>query len=185
MKKYSRLFLLILITCVSFTTGSCQNAGSLKIVIIRHGEKPDDGDNLNCKGFNRSLALTTALYKKFGVVSAIYVPSINTGNSTKSGRMFQTITPYAVKYNLQINSSFDDNDYKKIAKEVFNRTGTVLLVWEHNSIGHLAKALGVKGDIRDWPDSDFDSIWIITYNNGKAVLSGDKEGLNPSSNCPF
>ena len=127
MKKYTRLILLFLIACVSFTTGSCQSAASLKIVIIRHGEKPDDGDNLNCKGFNRSLALTTALYKKFGVVSAIYVPSINAGNSTKSGRMFQTITPYAVKYNLQINSSFDDGDYKKIAKEIYSRTGTVLI----------------------------------------------------------
>ncbi len=114
MKKYTRLILLFLITCVSFTTGSCQSAGSLKIVIIRHGEKPDDGVNLNCKGFNRSLALTTALYKKFGVVSAIYVPAINAGNSTKSCRMFHTITPYAVKYNLHINSSFDANEYKII-----------------------------------------------------------------------
>jgi hypothetical protein len=185
MKKYTRLILLILITCVSFTTGSCQNAGSLKIVIIRHGEKPADGDNLNCRGLNRALALPRVLYGKFGVVSAIYVPSINGGNSTKSGRMFQTATPYAVKYNLQINSSFDENDYKKIAKEVYNRSGTVLMVWEHSSIAHLAKALGVKGNIKDWPDGDFDSIWIITYKDGKAVISSDKEGLSPSSTCAF
>src|ERR1700748_3559692 len=110
-KNFVRIFLLLLIACTTFSTGSCQNAGGgLRVVIIRHGEKPDNGDNLNCQGLNRSLALPKVLYAKFGVASAVYVPSINGGNKTKSGRMFQTITPYAVKYNLQINSSYDEDE---------------------------------------------------------------------------
>lgn len=184
MKKYARFLLLLLVACGSFTTGSCQKAGGLKIVIIRHGEKPADGDNLNCQGLNRSLALPKVLYSKFGIASAIYVPEINGGDQTKSGRMFQTITPYAVKYNLQINSSYDEDEYKKIAREVYNRSGTVIMVWEHKAMPHLARALGVSEDM-DWRGNDFDTIWIITYKNGKAILTRDKEGLNPSAGCPF
>jgi hypothetical protein len=59
------------------------------------------------------------------------------------------------------------------------------MCWEHSTISHLAKALGVQGNIRDWPDGDFDSIWTITYKNGEATLTADKEGLSPSANCSF
>lgn len=186
MSGYPRFILLLLIGCLSFTTGSCQKKShELKIVIIRHGEKPDNGDNLNCQGLNRAMALPKVLSSKFGIASAIYIPTINAGDKTKSARMFQTITPYAVKYNLKVNSSYDNEDYKKIAKDVVQQKGTVILVWEHNGIPHLAKALGIQEDVRDWPDSDFDSIWIITYKKGVATLTADKEGLNPSAGCPF
>jgi hypothetical protein len=184
MKKYTRLVLLLMIACGSFTTGSCQKK-SLRVVIIRHGEKPDNGNNLDCQGLNRAMALPKVLFTKYGIANEIYIPRVNAGDKTRSARMFQTITPYAVKYNLDINSSYDTEDYKHIAKDVFQQKGTVILCWEHNAIAHLAKALGVQENIREWPAGDFDSIWIITYKNGKVVLSADKEGLNPSSGCPF
>src|SRR5690349_3025252 len=106
MKNCMRLAFLLLILGGSFITSACQKK-SLKVVIIRHGEKPDNGDNLNCQGLNRATALPKVLYSKFGTANEIYVPAVNTGNKTKSARMFQTITPYAVKYNLDINSSYD------------------------------------------------------------------------------
>ena len=112
-------------------------------------------------GLNRAMALPKVLFAKFGIANAIYIfRLIRAGDKTKSARMFQTITPYAVKYNLDINSSFDTGDYKQLAKDVLQQKGTVIMVWEHNAIPHIAKALGVQQDIRDWPDSDFDSIWI-------------------------
>ena len=184
MKGYIRFFLALLIACATFSTGSCQQAGSLKIVIIRHGEKPDDGDNLNCQGFNRALALPKVLFTKFGIASSVFVPMINLGDKTKSARMFQTVTPYAVRYNLQINSNYKEDDNKQIAKDVRDRSGTVVMVWEHKAIPKLAKALGVK-NVPDWSGDDFDSIWIITYKNDKAVLARDKEGLKPAVGCSF
>jgi hypothetical protein len=184
MKNCMRLVFLLLILCGSFTMGSCQKK-SLRVVIIRHGEKPDNGDNLNCQGLNRAMALPKVLFAKYGVANEIYIPTINAGNKTKSARMFQTITPYAVKYNLDINSSYDTEDYKQVAKDVLQDKGTIILCWEHNAIPHIAKALGVQGNIRDWPDNDFDSIWVINYKNGEATLTADKEGLSPSPNCSF
>jgi len=79
---------------------------SLRVVMIRHGEKPSKGDNLCPKGLSRALALPDVLDKKIGVPDFTYVPKLNTGDATSSARMFQTVTPFAVKHNLTINCSF-------------------------------------------------------------------------------
>ncbi|HTD98105.1 MAG TPA: hypothetical protein VK668_02420 [Mucilaginibacter sp.] len=184
MKKYTLFTFLLLITCSFFAKAFCQSEG-LKVVIIRHGEKPDNGDNLNCQGFNRSVELPKVLNAKFGSSATLFVPSIGTGKRSGNSRMFQTITPYAVKYNLAINSKYDEQDYQNIAANVLKRTGIVIMVWEHKAINNLAKALGVK-QASQWQSNDFDSIWIITYKkSGKAVLTIDKEGLTPSAGCQF
>lgn len=77
---------------ILISTNAKSQDENLKLVFIRHAERPEDGDNLTCKGFNRSIQLPAVLYKKFGIPSNIYVPSINLGKSTRRARMFQTIT---------------------------------------------------------------------------------------------
>lgn len=193
-KKYC-LALLLAIAAVLLT--SCDNknhntdkhyspSNNLKVVIIRHGEKPKDGDNLSCQGQNRALQLATVLHAKLNIPDEIYVPSLKSDNATKHSRMFQTISPFAIKYNLPINSQYDanENENEKIAKRVFKKNGLVLLVWEHSAIQALAGALGVN-DAPQWAGADFDGIWIINYQDGKATLSMDKEGINPSAECNY
>ncbi|HTI61416.1 histidine phosphatase family protein [Mucilaginibacter sp.] len=185
MKSCLRFSLLILAACCFTTIGACQKKSQdLKVVIIRHGEKPADGDNLDCAGFNRSLALPKVLYDKFGTASAIFVPSIKSGSQTKPVRMFQLITPYAVKYNLAVNSSYPVDDHKDLANEIRKLNGVVIVVWEHDNIPKIAKALGIKNPPA-WPGTDFDGIWIITYKKDKASLATDKEDIKPSSTCSF
>lgn len=191
MKKIG-LFLAITITALlgagcdgkSHDKQDVQIDPNLKVVIIRHGEKPKNGDNLSCQGQNRALALASVLHQKIGSPDTIYVPALELDDATKHSRMFQTITPFAVKYNVPINSKYDEKDSEKVAKSVLKKSGTVLMVWEHSAIQDLAKQLGVK-HAEDWSDKDFDSIWIINYNSGKAELTLDKEGLNPSPVCSF
>jgi hypothetical protein len=98
--------------------------------------------------------------------------------------MFQTISPFAIKYNVPINSKYSVDENDKIAKSVFKKEGLVLMVWEHSAIQALAGTLGVNNPPQ-WADADFDSVWIINYQNGKAVLSLDKEGINPSVECNY
>jgi hypothetical protein len=155
---------------------------NLKVVIIRHGEKPESGDNLSCQGENRALQLPALLYSKFGSPAFTYIPSLGLGEETKHARMFQTVSPFAIKHNLMVNSQFGEKEAAKVAKEVRKKAGTVLLVWEHSAIPDLADKLGVKNP-PGWGHDDFDSIWIITYNKGTASLSLDKEGLQPSADC--
>lgn len=161
---------------------------NLKVVIIRHGEKPKDGDNLSCQGQNRALQLAAVLHQKLNlpdtIPNTIYVPALKSDDSTKHSRMFQTISPFAIKYNVQINSKYSADENEKIAKSVFKKTGTVLMVWEHSAIEPLANTLGV-GNPPQWDDADFDGMWVISYHDGKAKLTMDKEGLNPSATCSY
>jgi len=188
-KKIVRLVFHLLIVFLI----SIHSYGQDSVIIIRHGEKPANGDNLDCKGLNRALGLPEVLHSKIGVPYYTYIPAIETGKATKHARMFQTVSPFAIKYNLEINSKFDKTDSNGVVKEVTGKLdkkhkhGTILLVWEHHNIPPITRALGVPaGEVPEWDDNDFDSIWIITYAGTKnAVLTIAHEGLNDvSSNCP-
>ena len=155
----------------------------LKIVFIRHGEKPESGNNLTCKGLNRSLLLPAVIEKKFGTPDFVYVPALVMGDKTSRARMFETITPMAVKHNLDINSKFDENDYAGIANDIRQKSGTVLVVWEHKAISGILNELGIQ-DTPKWKGDDFNTILIVMFHNGKAILTEDTEGLNPADDCP-
>ena len=187
MNKHLLLCVLTGITApaISFSSvGRTSPDEDLKIIIIRHGEKPENGNNLSCQGENRALQLPTVLYQKFNKPDFTFVPLLELGKSTKHARMFQTVTPFAIKYDLAVNSEFDEKDYKKIAAHVMKKTGTVLMVWQHSAIPPLAEELGVNNPPA-WKDKDFDSIWIITFKGGKASLSMDKENITPSPECNY
>jgi hypothetical protein len=157
---------------------------NLKVVIIRHAEKAKDGDNLSCQGQNRALQLASILYQKINKPDFTYVPALKLDKATKHSRMFQTVTPFAVKYDLTINSKYAVDDYADIAKSVLKKDGTVLMVWSHSEIADLAHALGVKKPPQ-WDDADFDTMWTITYADSEAQLTQDVEGLNPPMACSF
>ncbi len=185
-----RISLLLVISFFSLTRVAAQTdtgSRSLKLIIIRHGEKPVKGDNLTCQGLNRSLQLPAVLNAKFGIPQLIYVPSLGNGESTKHARMFETVAPFASKYNLTINSSYAGKDFEGISKNLTTQKGNILIVWDHKAIPGLAKALGVNDANLFWDDNDYDSIWILEYRTGSAtpVFKKDTEGLTPSTECPF
>ncbi|MGB4813018.1 MAG: histidine phosphatase family protein [Methylophilaceae bacterium] len=195
MKKshLKRIYFLLLLIISAASLSGCDDkkhhdnntpSDNLKVVIIRHGEKPKDGDNLSCQGQNRALQLATVLHQKINIPDAIYVPALKSDDETKHSRMFQTISPFAIKYNVAINSKYSADENDKIAKSVFKKQGTVLMVWEHSTISSLASALGVDKPLQ-WADDDFDSVWVINYHNGKAQLVLDKEQISPAVACSY
>ena len=164
----------------------------LRIVIIRHGEKPAEGDNLSCAGLNRALALPAVLNELMPTPPNLaFVPVINTGGKdTTRVRMLQTVMPYAVQHNLTINSNFMVENTKAFARQLRRLRGTVLVVWEHHNIVEIAKDLGL-GNVPDWPDDDFDSIWDIRFSGGGArgkakrpELATSRQHIRPSAGCP-
>ncbi|SEA19782.1 hypothetical protein [Pedobacter hartonius] len=181
MKKSVIILCFLFAGLTSMMPASAQS--KLKIVIIRHGEKQEKYENLNCMGLNRSLKLVNVLHKKIGVPDYIYVPSVGNGATTTHSRMFQTITPFAVTYNLSINSRFGSADLEKIAADLKDKKGVVLFVWNHENIVALAKALGVKVKGLKWSNSDFDSMWTITGKGKNRTLEADREGIVPGQNC--
>ena len=191
MRKYlSRItFLFLLITLSLHSFSQLPDSVIRRIVIVRHGEKPKTGDNLTCQGLNRALALPDTLHKRFGKPDHSYVPTIKTGSSTSSARMFQTITPYAVRYGLAVNTNYPESDTVKFAKHLKTKKGLILVVWEHTNIPGIARNLGVKNP-DPWVGTDFDSIWIIDFVQNKKTkaitiyYSTQQEGITPSANCP-
>lgn len=179
-----RIILLALFTFISFcmVKEASAQAKDLKLIFIRHGEKPLKGDNLTCQGLNRAFQLPALLTGKFGVPAFLFAPAMALGESTKHARMFQTITPIAIKYNLPINSSHAEKDSVMIAEDLKSKKGTVIIVWEHKAIKSIIHALGIPDNLV-WPDDDYDSIWVINFVNGKAVFTKDKEGLTPLAEC--
>ncbi|WP_431210977.1 hypothetical protein ACQ86N_34280 [Puia sp. P3] len=160
----------------------------LTIVIIRHGEKYAAGSNLNCKGLNRALHIPAVINKQFGRPLVIYVPTVKTGAVTSEDRMFQTATPLAVTDSVAVNSEFDETNTKGLADFLKTQNGLQLVVWEHTNIPRLGHALGLGKDSLSWQGSDFDSIWIVTFPNGRKhppIMRKSVEGLNGLPNqCP-
>ena len=179
------------ISVVSFFSSFSQplpDSIPLRVVIIRHGEKPDSGFNLSCKGYNRSLALPGVIIPLFGVPTYTYVPIIRIGKSTNSVRMYQTVVPFAVKFGLVINSRHTETDTAGIAVDILKKRGTILIVWDSKNIPPIARNLGLRNKILKWDATDFDSIWIINFVKNKKgelrpELSITKENLDPSSIC--
>ena len=181
--------LLVIVFDNSSYAQSLPDSIQLRVVIIRHGEKPEKGLNLTCQGFNRSLELPKVIVSQFGVPNFTYVPLIKNGKSANAIRMFQTIVPLAVKYDLVINSVFDENDSTDIAADILKKKGTVLVVWNSHDIPSMVRSLGVKEKVLKWKEPDFDSIWIINYvktaEGLKPVFSTSKENINPSPVCKY
>lgn len=181
LRSLSKIF--VLTTAMQSMVAVAAPEPPLKVVILRHAEKPDDGANLSCRGLNRSLARPAILWNRYGRPDLVLVPTLKQGNETRHARMFQTIVPMAVRLNLEINTSFEEDDVTGMANHVLGQSGTVLIVWQHSQIPALTKALGV-GDVPEWKDKDFDSIWVVTRHDGTSRLSTAVEGLDPSPDCP-
>jgi len=179
-----KIFIVVIFGLFISYNGHCQNF-KLKVIFIRHAEKTQLGDNLTCAGLNRSLQLPHVIGSKFGVPDYTYVPSLGLGEYTSQGRMFQTVSPLAIKYDLAVNSKYDKDDIAGIANDIMQKKGTVLVVWEHHAIASIVEALGIHGHDLTWSHNDFDSIWIVTFDkNGEATFTEDTEGIRPGSNCP-
>lgn len=172
-------------SAISFqSVGRTTPDNSLIVVIIRHGEKASSNHNLSCKGLNRALQLPAVLDKKFPKIDYAFVPTLGRDKSTRHARMFQTVTPFAIKNKLLINSKFGEKDHDGIAKHVLKKDGTVLLVWNHSEIQNIARDLGVINPPK-WSGKEFDSIWAISFENGKASLDISKQGITPSPDCNY
>ena len=186
--RFLFLYCIIIFSSYPSFPQSLPDSIPLRVIIIRHGEKPNTGFNLSCKGYNRSMALPKVFTSLFGVPDYTYVPTILIGRTTNSVRMYQTVVPLAVKYGLLINSKYAETDSIGISADVLLKKGTILIVWNSNDIPSIARNLGVSNNDLKWKKTDFDSIWIIDFvktRGGKlqAVFNKAKQNISPSSRC--
>lgn len=152
------------------------------LLIIRHAEKPEDGDGLTPVGEKRAQAYvkyfaTYAINGKPSKFTHIFAAT----DSKKSHRPRLTIEPFAKSIGMTIDTRFTDKDNEAFVKELraHDHGKQILVSWRHGKIPELLTLLGspTKKFIPegDWPDDVFDRVIELHFSaNGKVDLSKSK-----------
>jgi len=144
-----------------------------EVIIIRHAEKPPQGNELSQQGRERAAALVPYFLETPDVLDfkkpvAIYAQAPKKESSVRS---IQTVEPLANVLKLTINDSYTRDDFAKMVREIMNNEDyeghTVLICWEHKVIPEIAKAFGVDDAPTKWPGAAFDRTWSIKFRPDK------------------
>ena len=153
--------------------------GPADVLLIRHGEEPPNGRDLDERGRRRANALHELFPSRFPRPTALFA----TKSSRESARPFETLQPLAALLGLQIDDHYTDDHYAELATEVLTDkrlTGAhVLICWHHGTIRDLATALKVV-NAPEMPATVYDRAWFIRYAGGKATLADESQHLLPN-----
>ncbi len=151
-------------------------AAPAQIIVIRHGEKPDTGNDLDPQGQQRAQALVgffenTPAVTQYGTPEAIYAmaPSDDDG----SLRPIQTVTPLAQNLGKTLNTAFNKKQGADMIQDVLKKFkgGMVLVCWEHKAIPGLAQDLGYDAAPAKWKGKDFYSVWIFNLDTATGKVT--------------
>jgi hypothetical protein len=152
-----------------------------KIMIIRHAEKHQHGldghavdeegkhaaHELTVKGWQRAGALVSYFSRPVAAGSGIEPPrAIFASDATKhspSLRALHTAAPLAEELGISVNHHFPAGAEEALADAVLAAPSPVLVVWHHNHIYSLARAIAgaAIGCPRHWPEDRFDVVWVL------------------------
>lgn len=161
-----------------------------QVLIIRHGEKPPEGIHLNVRGWERAYALVPFFQGRedllvYGNPFAIYAMGQNREDT--SVRPIETVRLLAETLKVPFITSYKHYQYPEMVQEILSRPEyegkSILISWEHNSINDIAKALGVKEDLKKWKGDIYDRVYKLTFKHGvvkfenlpQRLLFGDSE----------
>jgi len=151
----------------------------VKILIMRHAEKPDDPSdpNLSPEGQDRAKALVTWYPETFGPPDFIFAAAI----SKHSERPIQTVQPLADALGLELHTPYADENYAALAEALLAKPKfdgkTILVCWHHGHIPELMRALGTPdGSYPDpWMPTVFNLVLVTDFQNGARAVSGISE----------
>ncbi|EKD69931.1 MAG: phosphoglycerate mutase [uncultured bacterium] len=164
-------FLLLLITPFVF-------AYPKEIIIIRHADKlvqNEPGPTLSAKGELRAIKFAFYFLDKFGEPDyLIAANAVSETGKNSSQRELETLAPLAnilaerhSEKDIPILHPYTSNHYPKLVKYIFGTAKfdekKILICWHHAKIKKLVEELGVKSNIDDWPDDDFDTVYDIHF----------------------
>jgi hypothetical protein len=135
------------------------------ILIVRHAEKPEEGDNLTPVGEKRANAYVD-YFKNYKVDGQPikYTHIFAATDSKKSHRPRLTIEPFADSIHMKVDQRFTDKNDQAFADDLkaHDYGGHIIVSWRHGGIPELIKDLGAdeKKLIPEskWPDSVFDRV---------------------------
>jgi hypothetical protein len=165
-----------------FAGAAAVSAAPAQVLLIRHAEKPDVGDDLSLKGRQRAAALApyfleTAELLTHGKPVAVYAqqPSDN----RPSRRCLETVKPLAAALDLRVQQYMHRESGKMVKSIMKSRKyegKTVVICWDHDELPEIAAAFGVA-DPPEWSARSFDRVWIITFEGGRVRLKDAPQRL--------
>jgi hypothetical protein len=151
-------------------TANVALAQPAQVIIIRHAEKPEDGNELNLRGRERAGALVAYFESapevtEFKTPTAIYAQLPK--DETSSIRSAQTVQPLADALHLALHRTFTKTQHLQMVDEIMHKPEyaghTVLICWEHKVIPDMAREFGVTDGPTKWSGSVYDRAWVITF----------------------
>ena len=154
-----------------------------KIMIIRHGEKPDDNDGIHGvdeKGKQDADELSVRGWQRAGALVRFFAPArhafVHPSLATptclfaqratdhiESVRSEHTLSPLARYLKLPIDTQIKRDETTKVGKVALSAPGVVLIAWEHDHIPEIVAAITGRSDScpEHWPDNRFDVVWVL------------------------
>ncbi|CAI2514986.1 histidine phosphatase family protein [Serratia proteamaculans] len=164
------------------------------LIFVRHGEKPaNNSGQLTCKGLNRALALPDVLLSRYGKPDFIFAAGPKENKTGSSLRALSTIMPTAVRVGLPIGIQFHADDIAGLQQELLSdkyQNARIFIAWEHKNLDKAVKNIvaargGDANSVPSWPGSDFDSVFVVTLDQGKVSFRQESEGLTAlAETCP-
>lgn len=148
------------------------------MLIIRHGEKPDQGRSLSLPGYERAAAYVPYFINfKTREGQALKIGYLFAAKSDpNSHRPSETIKPLATALHIEPNDKIEDKNYAELANLIRESKGVydnaaLLICWHHEHAFPLAQALGVPKVPppecspwpSTWPEAVFGWVLIISY----------------------
>lgn len=170
-----RYLMLLALSYVVYTSGLV--AMPNQVILLRHAEKPQLGDSLSAKGFQRANALVTYFSQSqlpFQLQTPVAIYAQRSNKTHTSTRPVQTIAPLAAYWEVPLYTDYSSKKCQKLVDEISQNytSGLVVVCWSHDNLQTIATKFGVT-NVPDWPPSAFDWVWVINF-NGKKVASFQK-----------
>lgn len=148
--------------------GSQAFAKPAEIVLIRHAEKPKDGNELSEDGQKRAQLLVGFLSQnreinKNGPIAVVY--AMGQSEVTKSIRAIQTVQPFVDATQTPLITEYKKKKYLEMIQNIMNNPEydhkTVLICWEHKVLNEIAEGFGIDPKPAAWGKDVYNLVWII------------------------
>jgi hypothetical protein len=167
-------------------------ARAQKIMVIRHGEKPQgalppygvtadgeqDAESLLVVGWTRAGALAVLFapargpLQSPGLAVPQYLFAAADEAGSKSQRPIETVSVLAQKLTLVTNTTYTVGQESQLADAAMACDGEVLVGWEHKHIPLVANAiLGNTTAPQSWPGDRFDMVWVFDLDGASGQYS--------------
>lgn len=163
-----RIGLLALFCWIGLTPPSATVARPAEVLLMRHGHKSDNRDNTNLSvaGFQRALALATALPTCFGQIHHILTFVLNPATG-KNARSYQSAVPLAIGTGTNIRIlERSEGQSEQLGREILRDPrydkARIVVFWEHRHLPELAAGLGWSA-MPAIDNNDFDRLYQLLF----------------------